>query len=121
MPTEPEVLTVAQLVQRAVEVCDPDGTHEDLGELERRFEDADEPVPAVEDIEARVDEAVRSIDVDELDPALAMARAVSVYLAFRRDEIDDEPLDILRLASRAEYDGKPPPAVAEWLAEQGVA
>jgi hypothetical protein len=49
-----------------------------------------------------------------------MAVAVATYLAFRRDEIDDNPEDLLRLAARAEYDGNPPDNVRAWLAEQGV-
>ena len=86
----------------------------------RRFEDADEPVTAVGDIEERVAEAVGAIDPDETDPVLTMARIVIVYLAFRRDELDDDRESILRLAARAEFHRSPPPAVAEWLAEQGV-
>ena len=50
-----------------------------------------------------------------------MAIAVATYLAFRRDEIGDDPADILRLAVRAEYDGNPPDNVRAWLDEQGVA
>jgi hypothetical protein len=41
-------------------------------------------------------------------------------LAFRRDEMDDDPEDVLRLAIRAEYDGHPPDNVRRWLEEQGV-
>jgi hypothetical protein len=49
-----------------------------------------------------------------------MAIAVATYLAFRRDEIDDDPGDILRLAARAEFDGSPPENVRGWLDQQGV-
>jgi hypothetical protein len=49
-----------------------------------------------------------------------MAAAVVVYLAHRRDEVEDDPLDVLRLAARAEFDGHPPPPVAAWLEEVGV-
>jgi hypothetical protein len=52
---------------------------------------------------------------------LAYGRTVATYLAFRRDEIDDDPEDLLRLAARAEYDGQPPGNVRAWLDEQGVA
>jgi hypothetical protein len=50
-----------------------------------------------------------------------MAIAVATYLAFRRDQLDDDPADLLRLAARAEFDGNPPDNVASWLEEQGVA
>jgi hypothetical protein len=49
-----------------------------------------------------------------------MAIAVATYLAFRRDEIDQDPQDLLRLAARAEYDGQPPDNVRAWLEAQGV-
>jgi hypothetical protein len=49
-----------------------------------------------------------------------MARAVITYLAHRRDEMDADAEDLLRLAARAEFGGNPPDAVARWLAERGV-
>jgi hypothetical protein len=120
MPTEPDPLTIAQIVHRAVEIVDPDGADEDVGEFLRRFEDADVPVTAVEDIDRRMAEATGVLDPQEESPLLQMARAVTVYLAFRRDELTDDPDDIIRMAVRAEYDGQPPPNVANWLDEVGV-
>ena len=49
MPTEPEPVTIAQVVHRAAEIVDPDGADDDVTEFLRRHEDADEPVTAVED------------------------------------------------------------------------
>ena len=43
MPTEPEPLTLSQVVHRAVEIVDPDGG-EGLDDLLTRFEDADDPL-----------------------------------------------------------------------------
>ena len=120
MPAEPEPVTVAQVVHRAVEVCE-DGASESLDELLERFEDADEPITAVEDIERLLDERLGPVDADENDGALTMARAVIVYLAHRRDELDEDPIELLRLAARAEFHGHPPDYVARWLSEQGVA
>jgi hypothetical protein len=65
-------------------------------------------------------EAIGAIAADDPEPELQMAGAVIVYLAHRRDEMDDDPADILRLAARAEYDSQPPEIVEEWLADQGV-
>jgi hypothetical protein len=45
---------------------------------------------------------------------------VATYLAFRRDEMDEDPAALMRLAARAEYDGNPPDHVRAWLEEQGV-
>jgi hypothetical protein len=120
MPTEPEPVTIAQLVRRAAEIVDPDGADEDVVEFLRRFEDADTPVTAVDDIDTRIAETTGVIDPQEDSPALQVARAVTVYLAFRRDEVTDDPEDILRLAARAEYNGNPPPNVANWLDEAGI-
>jgi hypothetical protein len=61
------------------------------------------------------------VDPQDEDPAVIMAIAVATYLSFRRDEIGDNPGDILRLAARAEFDGNPPENVREWLDAQGVA
>ena len=120
MPTEPDPITLAQVVHRAVEVCDPDGTDEDLSELLLRFEDADEPITAVEDIELRMAESVGSLDAEGDSAGLEMAAAVATYLAHRRDELDQEPDELLRLAARAEFDGSPPEGVVSWLEERGV-
>ena len=120
MPTEPEPITLSQVVHRAVEVCDPDGVDSDLSDLYLRFEDADEPVTAVEDVEQRMAEAAGALDPEGDIPALQMAAAVATYLAFRRDEMDDDPEELLRLAARSEFEGSPPPAVVDWLEEQGV-
>jgi hypothetical protein len=84
-------------------------------------EDADEPVTGHRDIELELAELKGRLDPQDEDPAVMMAVAVATYLAFRRDEIDDDRQDLLRLAARAEYDGKPPDNVRAWLDEQGVA
>jgi hypothetical protein len=120
MPTEPEPVTVFQIVHRAAEIVDPDGADDDVIEFLQRFQDADEPVTAVEDFDTRMAEATGALDPQADAPVLQVARAVAVYLAFRRDEVTDDPDDVLRLAVRAEYDGRPPANVANWLDDVGV-
>ena len=120
MPTEPAPLTLAQAVHRAVEVCDPAGTDPDLADFFLRFEDADEPVAGLENIEQRLAEAAGLLDPEGDIPSLQMAAAVATYLAFRRDEVDEDREELLTLAARAEFNGNPPAAVAQWLEEQGV-
>jgi hypothetical protein len=119
VPTEPQPVTLSQVVHRAVEACQ-DGTSDGLDELLERFEDADEPISAVEDVEERLIEALGPPELDD-DPALTMARAVVVYLAHRRDELDADAIELIRLAARAEFHGEPPEAVAGWLDERGIA
>jgi hypothetical protein len=111
--------TLFEVVHRAVEVTDPSG---ELGvaDLLGPVEDSDEPVTAHEDIETDLAELKGRVDPQDEDPAVMMAIAVATYLAFRRDEIDDDPASLLRLAARAEYDGHPPDNVRAWLEEQGV-
>jgi hypothetical protein len=118
MPTEPQPITLADAVRRAVEICD-DGTA-GLDELLEKFEDADEPISAVEDVEQRLSEKLGAPDPDDPEAAITMARAVVTYLRYRRDEIDEDPAELLRLAARAEFDGNPPAPVARWLADQGA-
>ncbi len=118
MPTEPPPLTLSEAVHTAVEVCD-DGSSPALADLLERFEDTDEPIAAIEDVGALLDETVGP-RVDEDDPAFTMACAVVVYLAYRRDESMAEPDELLTLAARAEFDGEPPGSVTRWLAARGV-
>ena len=120
MPTEPQPITLFEVAKRAVEICDPDDRDERLGDLLEQFEDADEPITGVENLEERVAIAVEGVDVEIDDPAVSMATATILYLAHRRDELHDDPHKILRLAARAEWKGDPPEAVRDWLADRGV-
>jgi hypothetical protein len=120
MPTEPQPITIFQVVQRAVDAVDPEGVDDDVADFLRRFEDADEPVSSRTDIEQVFAEAAGAIDPEQDNPALQITAAAATYLAFRRDEVDDDPDDIVRMAARAEYDGKPPESIAAWLADAGI-
>jgi hypothetical protein len=106
-------------MHRAVEVTDPSGEF-GVADLMQYVEDSDEPITAHQDVEEDLAEIKGRVDPQDDDPAVMTAIAVATYLAFRRDEIDDDPGDILRLAIRAEYDGHPPDNVHRWLEEQGV-
>jgi len=108
-----------EVVHRAVEVTDPSGEF-GVGDLLQYVEDSDEPVTAHANIETDLAELKGRVDPQDEDPAVMMAISVATYLAFRRDEIEDDPGNILRLAARAEYDGNPPDNVRAWLDEQGV-
>lgn len=120
MPTEPPPTTLFDVAKRAVEICDPTAGDSRLGDLLAQFEDADEPVTAIENLEERVAIAVEGVDIELDDPAVSMASATILYLAHRRDELGDEPSKILRLAARAEWKGDPPYRVVDWLSERGI-
>lgn len=121
MPTDPDPVTLAQLVNRAAEITDPDGADDDVTQLMLRFEDADWPVSGIlESIEQRMAEAAGTLDPQEDSPGLQVAAAVAVYLAHRRDQIDEDPEHVLRMTARAEFEGKPPAHVANWFDEIGI-
>jgi hypothetical protein len=120
VPTEPQPITLFEVAKRAIEISDPTGADERLTDLLVQFEDADEPVTAVENLEERVAIAVEGVDIEIEDPAVSMAAATILYLARRRDELGEEPHKILRLAARAEWKGDPPESVRDWLADRGV-
>ena len=121
MPTEPQPVTLAQLVHRAAEITDPQGADDDVTALMQRFEDADWPVSGIlESLEQRMAEAAGTLDPQEESPGLQMAAAVTVYLGHRRDEVDEAPDHVLRMAARAEFDGNPPAHVAQWLQTAGI-
>ena len=107
-------VTLSQLVRRAVGIVDPDDEDGVVGDFEVRFEDADEPVTGIENLEERI-----GFGADE-DPSVIMAQAVVLYLAHRRDEIDDDDESILSHAARAEFDADPPLPVQDWLSDRGV-
>ena|SRR5947209_2103042 len=120
MPTEPRPVSLFDVAKRAVEISDPDGIDARLGDLLAQFEDDDEPITGVENLEERVAIALEGVDYEIDDPAVSVAGAVILYLARRRDELSDHPSKILRLAARAEWKGAPPELVMDWLADRGV-
>jgi hypothetical protein len=113
--------TLADVVHRAGEVVDPEGFNDGVWDFVTRFEDQDEPVTAeIDFVEELVAEIKGAIDPQDEDPQMVMAGALATYLSFRRTELDREPAELLRLAARAEFDGKPPEVAAAWLEEQGI-
>lgn len=115
MPTDRTTITLSDLVRRAAAIIDVDGVDDAVTEFALRYEDDDVPVRGVLD---GLDERI-AWGADE-DPSVVMAQAVTLYLAHRLDEIDDDPDEILRLAARSEFDGKPPEPVQAWLERNGI-
>jgi hypothetical protein len=117
---EPRPVSLFQIARRAVDICDPTDDDPNLGDLLAQFEDDDEPVTAIQNLEERVAIAVEGVDVEIQDPSVSIAAATILYLARRRDELPDDPDKVLRLAARAEWKGGPPETVRDWLADRGV-
>jgi hypothetical protein len=120
MPTEPDPITLSEIARRATEIVDPHGGDDDVVRLYTQLEDDDRPITAVQNLEERLATAEEGADVEGDNPAVAMAVALVLYLAHKRDELEDDPEDVLRLAARAEWKGQPPAAVQNWLEERGV-
>jgi hypothetical protein len=74
VPTDPRPITLFEIVRRAVEISDPADANPRLGRLLAQFEDADEPVTAIENLEERVAIAVEGVDVEIDDPAVRWQR-----------------------------------------------
>src|SRR3954452_5118608 len=115
MPTDPTLISLADLVRRAGAIVDPGGDDAAVAELVTRHEDADEPVRGQL---AGLDE--RLLGGGDEDPPIVMAQALVLYLAHRLEEVDDDPDQLLRLAARAELDTPPPREIGAWLTERGV-
>jgi hypothetical protein len=49
-----------------------------------------------------------------------MTQAVVLYLAHRLDELEEDPDELLVLAARSEFDGRPPEPVSAWLESNGI-
>ncbi|MEA2129703.1 MAG: hypothetical protein QOJ85_2594 [Solirubrobacteraceae bacterium] len=113
--------SVFEVVRRAVDIVDPEGVDDEVAEFLRIYEDRDEPVTALGTERTReFFEAADGLMGDVRVAPVIMAAAVSTYLAFRRDEVGDDPEDILRLAARAEFGRHTPQDVADWLGLRGV-
>ena len=119
---ERQTPTVAELVRRAVAICDPDDNEVALGLFEQQLEDDDEPVTAVENLEERLALADEGADYEIDDPAVSVATAVVLYLAEKRGHADDvrDPGELMRLAARRQWHRDVPASVAGWLASRGV-
>src|SRR6201991_3230624 len=111
MQTDRSLITLSDLVRRAVAIVDPPGEDPAVEEFAVRFEDADQPVRGILDgLEERV-----MWGVDE-DAPIVMAQAVTIYLAHRLDDLDNTPEHILLHAARSEFDGHPPQKGGAWPA-----
>lgn len=120
MPTDPTPVLLSAVVRRACEIVDPDDTDPVVGEFQRIFEDADQPVSALSDLESRVANVLQTLDPAVASGTLSMLAALTTYLSYRRDELNAGDEQLLRLSARAEWQGDPPAVVREWLEDRGI-
>jgi hypothetical protein len=110
--------SVFDVVRLAVEVCDPDDVDPTLGRLEEQFEDADEPVTTVDNLEERLAIALEGADYEGEAPAVSVASAVVLYLAAHPGEVGShpDPSGLIERAVAAQWHRTPPQDVADWVA-----
>jgi hypothetical protein len=120
MPPDPDPITLSEVARRATEIVDPNGVDDDVIHFFTQLEDDDRPITTVQNLEERLALAQEGLETDAENPAIDVAVAAIIYLAHRRDELEDDPEDVLRLTARAEWKGHPPAAIQNWLEERGV-
>lgn len=118
---DPRPVSLAEVVRRAAQIVDPDDEDAIIGDFQQAFEDDDEPVAGLDDVQERVADVLSVLDPAVNNGSLSVAGAVTVYLSYRRDEVHEDPRELLRLAARAEWNDEPPETVVEWLDDHNVA
>ncbi len=117
---DPRPISLAEVVRRAAQIVDPDDEDAIIGDFQQAFEDDDEPVAGLDDVEERVADVLSRLDPAVNNGSLSVAGAVTVYLSYRRDELHEDPRELIRLAARAEWNDAPPAAVTDWLDDHNV-
>jgi len=120
MPRDADPVSLAQVIRRAVEAADPDGTDPRLGDLAQEFEDDDEPVSGVDQLDEVLAEAELDVDTDGEDPAVALAIAVARYLAGHRGAVEADDDHVITQAVRWQWRGSAPGDVEDLLADRGL-
>lgn len=117
---DPRPVSLSEVVRRAAQIVDPDDEDAIVGDFQRAFEDADEPVAGLDDVQERVADVLSRLDPAVNNGSLSVAGAVTVYLSYRRDEVHEDARELIRLTARAEWNDAPPTAVVEWLDDHNV-
>ena len=113
-------VTVAQVVQRAVVLCDPQGTDEASAQLLLAYEDDDRPAVGLgESLAAELRSTVDGLDPEHDSAGAEVAAAVATFLAGDPHGGSDGDATV-REAARVAWGGSPPERVSDWLAAQGV-
>jgi hypothetical protein len=108
-------LTLSELVREASGIVDPEDKSELVGDFERWFEDDDDPVTTVPNLERRLAGAVDELDPEGAEPALTVAAAVVSYLATRPRHAPGEPERVIEQALRLEFGDDLPESLAPWV------
>jgi hypothetical protein len=116
MPRDADPLSLAELIRRSIEVADPTVSDERLGDLAEQFEDDDEPVSTVDQLDEVLAEAELDVDAEGDDPSVALTIAVARYLAHHRGAVDEDDEGLVEQAVRWQWHDHPPEPVSDLLA-----
>jgi hypothetical protein len=120
MSRQADPVTLFEVISRAVEAADPEGTDPRLADLLQEFEDDDEPVSGVDQLDEVLAEAELDVDVEGDDPGVALAVALARYLAHHRGALNTEDDRLIVEAVRWQWHGHAPAAVEDLLAQRGI-
>jgi hypothetical protein len=112
------VVTVAEVVREAAGIVDPTDQDALVGDLERWFEDDDDPVEAVPDFDRRIAGALDELDPEDDHPGMSVAAAVAIYLATRPRHAPRDRDAVIQQAIRLAYGNDVPAGVAGWAGLQ---
>jgi hypothetical protein len=112
---EHETPTVADVVRQAAGIVDPSDSLALVGELEQWFEDDDDPVRTVPNLDRRLAAAVEKIDPDGEEPAVTVAAAVVLYLSTEPRHAPSDAEGVIDQAVKLEFGDDVPDRIAEWL------
>jgi hypothetical protein len=120
-PRDADPVSLFDVVRRAVEVADPEGGDPALGDFLKAFEDDQEPVSGVDQLDEVLAEAELDLDVDGDDPAVALAVGVARYLAHHRGALEQADERLIAETVRWQWHDHAPEAVLDLVAERGIA
>ncbi len=109
--------TVYEAVRDAAAITDPSGDEQSVATFLLAYEDDDRPTTAVEDLSGELLSTARGID--EEDPAALGTAVGAIWLATNPGQADAGD-HVLREGARLAFAGRPPQALADWLAARGV-
>jgi hypothetical protein len=112
---EDQIPTVADIVRQAAGIVDPSDSLTLVGELEQWFEDDDDPVRTVPNLDRRLAAAVERIDPDGEEPAVTVAAAVILYLSTQPRHVPSDAEGVIEQAVKLEFGDDVPGRIAEWL------
>lgn len=113
-------VTVANVVHRAVVLCDPQETDDACAQLLLAYEDDDRPAVGLGDsLAEELRSTVEGLDPEHDSAAAEVAAAVAAFLAGDPNGGSDDDATI-RESVRIAWGGNPPANVRDWLDAQGV-